>query len=305
MGARAAVLATLASAIVWGTSFAVNDLGLRAVDPYTFVFLRFLVAAASCFAVAAATGGIDVSLARDKRLWILGALNAAGFLGQYVGQCWTTPARTALFVNTNVFVVGVLSFFAFQERFGPGKIAAVGAAFAGVVLLSAQQGQPGACGAAWWGDAIVLAGALAWSFYIVANRAMVSGPGASLANVGAWTFLATAVFLAPFLAASPAPLAVSAEGVWPVVYSGIVTTTITFLLWSFGLRSLTATASAVIILVEVPVAVLISLALARESFTILSAAGGALLFAAVAYVSLAQAREEEAGAPAKGAKEAS
>lgn len=287
-----AVGATLGAAMLWGTSFSVNDAGLRVVDPYTFVFLRFAIAAVALLAFAAATGGADWSLARSRPLWVLGALNAAGFLGQYAGQCWTTPARTALFVNSNVFLVAALSALVFRERFGRGKALAVAGAFLGVVLLSLQQGQEGACGAAWWGDALVFAGAVAWAGYIVLNRKAMIAEGSRLVTVLAWTFATTTAWLAPFLLLSDTPLAVPFPDGWPVLYSAIVTTVLTYVLWSYGLRGISATASAVIILSEVLVAVAITLALERETFTAASALGGAVLFASIAYVSVTQAREE-------------
>lgn len=288
-----AVAATLAAALLWGTSFAVNDLALSVVDPFSFVFLRFAIAAVTLLGLSALTGPLEARLALSPRMWLLGALNAAGFLGQTVGQCWTTPARTALFVNSNVFLVAALSFWLHRERFGRGKLVAVAAAFGGVALLSLQQGQPGACGAAWFGDAIVFAGAVAWSLFIVLNQGAASAGASRVTNIVAWTFVSTTVWLAPFLALSDAPLRVPVPEGWPVLYAALVTTVLTYLLWTFGLQSVSATVSAVLILSEVLVAVAITLALGRESFTTTSLVGGLVLFGSIAYVSVAQARQEE------------
>ncbi len=287
MSRPVAVAATLAAAVLWGTSFAVNDAALRVTDPFSYVAVRFAIAAAALLAVAAAAGRLEPRLATDPRIWLLGALNAAGFLGQAVGQCWTTPARTALFVNANVFLVAALSAWVFRERFGRGKTAAVVAAFAGVALLGVEGAEEGACGPArWFGDAIVFAGALAWAFYYVLNRKwMVEGEAGLLAIV-AWTFAATAAIAAPTMLLAPAPPTLAWPEAWPIVYAALVTTVLTYVLWSVGLRGVSATTSAVLVLFEVVVAVAITLALGRESFTVAAAVGGALLLGAIAHASV-------------------
>ena len=55
-GSRGAIVATVAASLLWGSSFSVIKIGLRSVDPYWFVFLRFAFASVVALSVVAALG---------------------------------------------------------------------------------------------------------------------------------------------------------------------------------------------------------------------------------------------------------
>jgi DME family drug/metabolite transporter len=285
-----AIGATLLAATLWGTSFSVNDRGLAFVGPAAFVVLRFALAGALVLGVALAAKRLDASLLRAPILWAMAAANAAAFLLQYVGQTMTTPARTALFVNTSAFTVALIERFVLGARLGWARALFIlaGSLGAGLLIVGEDAGQL-LVGDRWLGDVLVLASGLLWAVYFILNdRAAQRWEPLSVTG---WTFALTALLAAPALLLDPRPLAWSPEGALTVVYAGIATTAIAYGLWTFGLRGIRPSASAVLLLWEILVATLVSIALARESFGWTDVAGAALLVGAVLGMSLVAARQ--------------
>lgn len=289
-----AIAATLLAAILWGTSFNVNDIGLSQVGPATFVFLRFAIAGVVAVGALALLRRAKLHLLRAPWFWALAATNAAGFLLQYLGQTLTTPARTALFVNTSAFTVALIERAVYKLPLGVKRAAAILAGFSGAAVLIVG-GDPGTLrGGRLVGDLLTLASGLAWSVYFVMNDRAVEREDP--VHLAAWTFLATAACLAPALLLDPLlgarAFAVGPVGAAAILYSGVVTTALAFGLWTYGLTRLRASASAILLLVEILVATLLSVALGRETFGWMELAGAALLVAAVAGTSVLATHEK-------------
>jgi DME family drug/metabolite transporter len=284
-----AIGATLLAATLWGTSFSVNDRGLAYVGPAAFVALRFAVGGVLVLGVALATRRLDVGLLRSPLVWALGAANALGFLLQYFGQTMTTPARTALFVNTSAFAVALIERYVLGARLGWRRALAIVAGVAGAGLLIVG-GSPSELlvGDRILGDLLTLASGLAWSVYFVMNDRAVARHDPM--SVTGWTFALSALFALPALLIDPRPLAWSPEGAFAVLYAGIATTALAYGLWSYGLRGIRPSASALLLLVEILVASIVSLALRRETFGPVEIAGALLLVAAVVGMSFVAAR---------------
>lgn len=282
--ARVAVGTTLLAALLWGTSFNVNDWGLGFVGPATFVVGRFALAGAVTLAVAAAFGQLDAKLLRKPWFWGLALANASGFLMQYFGQTLTTPARTALFVNTSAFAVAFLEHFFLGARIGPRRLAAIVVGVMGAALLITGGDLASLEGGRLVGDLLVLGAGLAWSVYMVMSRRAVDA--APPLTVTAWTFALSALLLLPALLLDEAPLQTGWEGAAAIAYAGLVTTALAYGLWAYGLGRIGATASAVLLLFEILVASALSFALGRETFGAVDLLGAGMLVAAVVGMSL-------------------
>ena len=287
-----AVGATLLAATVWGTSFSVNDRGLAYVGPAAFVVLRFAIGGALVLGIALVARRLDAGLLRSPLVWALGATNALGFLLQYVGQTMTTPARTALFVNTSAFAVALIERYVLGARLGWRRALAivVGVTGAGLLIVGGSP-QELLVGDRILGDLLTLASGLAWSAYFVLNDRAVARHDPL--SVTAWTFALSALLALPALLLDPRPLAWSPQGALAVLYAGVATTALAYGLWSYGLRGIRPSASALLLLVEILVASIVSLALGRETFGAVELVGAALLVGAVVGMSLVAARPME------------
>lgn len=279
-----------------------NHVGLRHVDPGTFSFVRFLLAAMATAALAVAMRAYDARLLRMPIVWLMGLFNALGFLLQYVAQELTSPAKAALLINANAVVVAVLAVLLLRERLTRSLLAGVLLAVVGVFLLTTGGRLETLREGSVVGDGLAFLAGATWSLFIILNKRYLTGrpaESAGLLSLGAAVFTTTAIFLVPvgFLYWPDTFLHVPAGGWWPIVYTGLLCSTAAYGIWTFALRSLSASTSAVVLLLEVPIAALLSTLLGYEDLTRGMVVGGVLLFAAIAYVSLLEARAPASGAP--------
>jgi DME family drug/metabolite transporter len=289
---------TLAAAVLWGTSFPANEVGLDVLHPSAFAFWRFAVAGAAAVGLAILRGRWDPSLGREPAIWGLGFFNAAAFGFQYQGQVTTTPARAALFINLDVLWVALGAWLLLDQELGWDRVGAVVLALGGALLLEtgglAQEGLTLAASldrGLLRGDLLALAGGVAWAGYFLWNDRAVAGE-ADEASLLAWTFVATAAFLAVPLAFGGATPS-TGLGWGAIVYTGLVCTVVAYELWSLGLETLTPTASAIVLVVEILVAAAIAAAIGREAFTPLAGVGAVLVLGAIALAARAEGRSGE------------
>jgi len=77
------------------------NIGLEYTNPYTLVFIRFLLASAVIALLAVGFNrkfGITRELRRTS-VWMLGMIDAVGFLLQYIGQSLTNAPDATLLAN--------------------------------------------------------------------------------------------------------------------------------------------------------------------------------------------------------------
>jgi drug/metabolite transporter (DMT)-like permease len=157
--------------ISWGMNQVAMKVSNSGYNPMFSVFVR------------AAGGGLLVYLwcrwrgialfSRDGTLWAglaTGLLFAAEFMLIFAGLEYTSAARIALMVNTMPFWTLVGAHFLLGERVSARKLAGLGLAFAGVIVIFGDGlSLPGPD--AIWGDLLCLAGGMLWAASILVIRA--------------------------------------------------------------------------------------------------------------------------------------
>lgn len=278
---RPGVLLTLGAAVLWGTSFPANQLGLRTMEPGAFVAARFVLAA--LVVLPFAWREIRRSLTHWAP-WGLGLINAAAFYLQYVGQVTAPAGAAGLLVNANVVLVALVAWGWLGERPTRTVWAAMGLALAGASLIVYE---PGGAGLQAGHLLVFLAGAT-WSFYMVGTRAAILADQ-STTSLALATFVVTGVVLSPFLVLDGVPT--DPVSLAMVAYTGIACTVGAFLLWLSGLRSVGATSSAVVLLVEILVAGLLGAWFLGEVFPVRKLVGALAIGAAMVLMSLGRRSE--------------
>ncbi len=253
---------------MWGTSFPVVSLGIKGgLDPRTFVFLRFAIAAPVMLGVARALGRDVMSLLRNRAIWVVGLFNAIGFVCQFVGQRYTEASVAALLVNMSVILAAIGAVVFLGERLGGFKIVGILLAVAGTFLITTNGDFGAVASSQGMGDALYLIAAVSWAGYILYSKKKMDeqrwDPLASAACIVA----VTAVLVIPPALTAGFGLSLSQESLWAVVFTALFNTVIPFVLYQQGLKHLTASASAVVLMLEIVVAVLISVTFLKETFT--------------------------------------
>jgi len=271
------------SGLLWGTSFVAMKIGLEYVDPYTFAFLRLSAAFAFSAVFLFAKERPRVTMLRDRSIWLLGALNAGGFILQYVGLTYTTATRTALIVNSNVAATALLSWKIRHEPMNLSKTLALPSAIVGVFLLTTGGDLSSLYGGQAFGDLLVLLSGLVWSFFLVVNKDVVSRKGSEVSQVVTWVTLVTAIGIAPFtLALGTVGSSVVPWGGWvAVAYTAVFCTFVPYLLFARAQRFVSVTLSALVLLVEVIVAIVSSALILGEQFVLGSGLGAVLVCASI------------------------
>jgi DME family drug/metabolite transporter len=280
------------SAALWGTSFPVISVAIRGgLSPVFFVFVRFAIAAPLMLVVAASARSGVKALMRAKGVWILGFLNAVGFLCQFVGQKYTAASVAALLVNLSVVLAAAGGAVFLGERLGTLGVAGVLLAFAGTGLIATGGNLASLSGGQLFGDGLYMVSAVVWAGYIVYAKKKTDEQNWDPMALASCIVAATAVFLVPAAAVSWVPAKVSV-GSWEAIgYTVVFNTAIPFVLYQAGLRHLTASLSAVALMLEIVVAVLISVAfIGGETFDIFSGAGAVAVVASILMVSRSEVR---------------
>jgi drug/metabolite transporter (DMT)-like permease len=282
-----AVFLTILAGVLWGTSFPIIKIGLATIDPYAFVFWRFLFSTVILFAVMLVLGKLDFRITNKKLIVFLGIVNAAGYLLQYVGMPYTTSAKAALFINLSAIWVAILSPRLLSETFSRKKIIGVFFGLAGIIFVSTNldfstmtQGQLVA-------DLMLIIAGVSWALFILYNKKMVTRSTTETFQFMTWVLLFTLLTIVPFTVLSgPCFFALSAWAWAAIVYQAVVCWVIPYYLWLEGLKYLSASTSTILLLSEIVVAVIASVILLKEPVTVFSTVGALFIILAIALVSL-------------------
>jgi len=282
-----AIFFTLLAGALWGTSFPIIKIGLETIDPFTFVFWRFLVSAITLVVVMLALRKLELKMPNKRLLVFLGIANAVGYLLQYVAMNYTTAAKAALFINLSAMWVAVLSPKLLGETFSRKKIAGVLVGLLGIIFVSTNlnfstlgEGQLVA-------DFMLIVSGLTWAIFMVYNKKLVMNSTSGTFQSMTWVLLFTFLSIAPFaFLAGPGFFELSGWAWLAIVWTAIVCWVLPYYLWLEGLKHLSASVSTVLLLSEIVVAVILSIVVLKEPITIFSTIGAFFIIIAIALVSV-------------------
>ena len=282
---RKAVFLTVLSGALWGSSFPAIKIGLRYIDPYMFVFLRFFSAAIIMFIILLFTRKLDIKFA-NRRIWGLGILNGVSYLLQYVGMAFTAASKSSLLVNLTAVWVAIISYFLLKERFGKKKLLGIILSIIGVFLITTNLNFSELAKGMFLGDILVLSSGVGWSFFIIYNKKYIDDAENSFQFM-AWVLFITVIPLIPFIPlSSSVSLNLPIEAWFAIAYTAIFCWIVPYSLWLKGLKHISSVTSTVVLLTEVVVAIIISYFMLDEVFTLISSAGALIILLAIVLVSL-------------------
>jgi len=270
--------ATLLAAALWGSSFVAIKYGLALTDPFLFLFLRFVVALAMVLlAYPLLRRRPDYSLLKERVVLLLALTNTLGYLFEYVGLTIISATESALLVNTGVIFVAAMSFYFLHEIFSVRKGAAVALGILGVSFLTTRGDMSNLHLGTILGDAVSLLSAFMWALMMILNKKAVERYRLLdlLFALEVWTLL----MLSPLLLFSP--MIITGRVLLISSAMGIFYSVVPYLLWSYGLKKISATSSSIILLTEVFFAALLSFFLLGERLSSIEFFGGLLILFAI------------------------
>jgi drug/metabolite transporter (DMT)-like permease len=282
-----AIFFTILAGVLWGTSFPVIKIGLTFVDPFAFVFWRFLVASALLLIIMLLFKKLEFKIADKKLLVFLGIANAAGYLLQYVGMNYTTAAKAALFVNISAIWVALLSPKLLGESFSRKKILGVLFGLGGIVFVSTNLDFSTFGEGQFVGDIMLICSGVAWALFILYNKRLIMNSTTAIFQSMTWVLVLTLLSIAPFTILSGSRFLDLTMQAWLVIfYTAIVCWVLPYYLWLEGLKHLSASTSTVLLLSEIVIAVILSIIVLKEPITVFSTIGAFFIVIAIALVSV-------------------
>lgn len=253
------------------------------ISPLTLVLARFALSSSVFVLLLLATPGPKLPPRRLlPRLLVLGVL--CGPLNQglfFLGLYRSTPAHAALLYALTPMGVYLLMLAQRHERLRATRFFGIAVAFAGVAVLLLGHGLARAMGPM-IGDLIILGAVAAWVIYTAEGKPLAEAQGPLRAT--AWTMIAGALLTLPF-----APLVLNAAQLQQastiallcVVFLGVVTSVIAYLLWYYALSRMTASRVAVFANLQPVATALAAWLIFGDALTWEIFVGGALVIAGV------------------------
>ncbi len=283
---RRGLAATMLAGLLFGTSVPVIKLGLNFVPPNTFVTLRFLFASALIVFLLQGRGWVQRELFKSKQIWIIGFINALGYVLQFQGQLIISSSNAALIISTAALMIPVLSLVYMHERMGMRKTTGVLSGFIGIVLLvtrgqAVNLGSPEVLG-----DFLILGTAVTIALVFVLSKDLVEKKGGRQVTGG--IVLVTAMLLVPTVAFDlSASINFAPIALFYVVFLAVFATVGAYYFFMKGLESVSPTISSIILPIEVVVAVTLSVIIFGDPFNLYSGTGAFLIIVGVVLVSSA------------------
>ncbi len=276
------------AAIIWGTGFVFQKIGMNYIGPFTFGALRFLLGAVSLIPVmiifdnqSKKKAGIQVKgklNLKTKEMMIGGFFcGLALFLGasfQQIGIIGTSAGKTGFITALYIVIVPLFGIFMNKKVSFPTWLG-IGIAIIGLYLLTIKQGfsvQPY--------DGIVLIGTIFWALQIVLIDIYVEK--VDILRLSFVQFLTAGMFSAVAALALEKPelssiIACSAV----VLYMGVMDTGVAFTLQSIGQKYTRPAVAGIILSLESVFAVISGAIFLGESMSTRELSGCLLVFAAV------------------------
>jgi drug/metabolite transporter (DMT)-like permease len=289
-------LGLIALAVIWGVNFSVVKVVLAEIGPLAFNALRFPLAALALWLVLRRTPGAAMPDLPDvPRVIALGLLgNVIYQLCFIIGIDRTLAGNASLLLSTTPVWTVLLSAAVGHERPSRWVGAGVLGTLLGMLLVVTGSDEPISLGSTTiHGDLLMVSASIVWAVYTVGGRNPVARYGAL--RMTAWTlWIGT-----PCLVLIGLPSLLTTElrsvsvGAWlGVVYAGVLSIGLAYLLWNRGVERLGNTRTAVYSNL-VPIAALLTAWLwLREVPTGVQILGAIVILGGLTLARLAQSRQE-------------
>lgn len=268
------IIGLLTVTIIWGGGFAASDMALETITPFQIMTIRFFIAAV----IMTLLGRKQIKTIKKEEIkcgfW-LGAALFGGFALQIIGLQYTTPSKNAFLTATNVVFVPFIALVIYRKKIEARSLVGAAMAIVGAGVLSLQSDFSIGIG-----DGLTLLCAVCFAFQIFLTGEYVGIIRPTVLNflqmLAAFLFSVVGLIVTKGYSFHP-----SQKSLLAVLYLGVVSTTITYLLQTVSQKYVDETKSAIILSMEAVFGTFFSVLILHEKITARMIAGSALILAAV------------------------
>ena len=276
--------------VIWGGGFVASDMALESMKPFQIMMVRFLLASVLMGVISWGQRKGEEKL-KDrsgaiKAGVLMGVTLFMGFAFQIIGLQYTTPSKNAFLTALNVVIVPLIAFVILKKKIGAKGIIGAVMSVLGVGLLSLNGNFTVSLG-----DGLTLLCAVGFAFQIFFTSEFVKKYPASVLNmVQMFTaFVLSAISLVIF---GENDFQVTTQGWLSVLYLGVVSTTICYLLQTACQKYIDETKAAIILSMESVFGTIFSIMILHEVVTVRMVIGCAVILAAVIISNMSETSEE-------------
>lgn len=280
-----AIAGLIAVTVIWGGGFVASDMALKSLRPFQIMAIRFLLATVLMGAASIRElKGIDFKEIRAGIL--MGCALFVGFAFQIVGLQYTTPSKNAFLTALNVVMVPFIAFLILKKKISRKSIAGAIMAIFGVGLLSLEKDLSLGIG-----DALTLVCAVGFAFQIFFTSEFVKKYRAVVLN---FVQMLTAVILSviSLYLFGETEFHVTTQGWLSVLYLGVISTALCYLLQTASQKYVDETKAAIILSMESVFGTIFSILILHEQVTLRMICGCVIILAAVIVSNLADVQPE-------------
>ena len=272
--------------VIWGGGFVASDMALGSMKPFQIMMVRFLLASVLMGVISMGQhkkeGKLENRAGAIKAGILMGIALFAGFALQIIGLQYTTPSKNAFLTALNVVIVPFIAFVILKKKVGMKGIIGAIMSVIGVALLSLNGNLTLSLG-----DGLTLLCAVGFAFQIFFTGEFVKKYPASVLNMVQMitAFVLSAVSLVLF---GETDFQVTTQGWLSVLYLGVISTTVCYLLQTACQRYVDETKAAIVLSMESVFGTIFSIIILHEVITLRMVIGCAIILAAVIISNLSE-----------------
>lgn len=285
------------TSMAWGSSFVVIRWGVDFLNPFVYLFFRFVVASVVTlpFLRWVGAGGLR-ELFFDGRVVFVGLINTLAFFCEFVGMEYTTAGISALLTNVNVVIIALLAYFFLGENMERRKIVALALSILGVFLIAVNGDIANLQGGEFLGNFLILVSGALWAVYIVVMKVIVDNKSHRHSEVNSMNLTYAVTLMTMIFSLFPVLIygfedfslisqVATVPALMGILYMGFICTTLAYFLYFEGLKRVSASVSGLYLLLQIIFAVGLGFLLLGEVPTIHTLIGGALIGVSIYLVS--------------------
>ena len=241
----------IVTSLLWGSAFVAQDMGMDFIGPYTFSVGRFFVGFLSLipFFFIFEFKKIQKTTIDKKKIvyffFFLGFLLAVGQALQQISLLYTDVANTGVFTIMYVLVVPLISYFIFSKKMHWTIWPAVGFCIVGGLLLSELKNS-----SVRLGDTLSILSAFCWGAHIILVKKTIEYFNFPIAIAMTQCLVGCLLLVLPMYLLEAPTLANILKDSYEILYVGILSSALGFLLQTYSLQNISPAPAAIIFSLE-------------------------------------------------------
>ena len=245
------LICAIVTSILWGSAFVAQDMGMDFIGPHTFNVGRFLVGFLSLLPFflffelkKIKKKNIDIKKVFSYLL-ILGFILGVGQALQQISLIYTDVANTGVFTVMYVLIVPLISYFIFSKKIHWSIWPAVILCVVGGLLLSELKNI-----SVRYGDTLGVLSAFCWAIHIIYISKTVKFFNFPITIAMSQCFIAFLFTILPMVVYEIPSLSNILKDSYEILYVGVLSSGLAFLLQTYTLQNLTPAPAAIIFSLE-------------------------------------------------------